>query len=65
VSYQNKFDTLVRLVGFTTEIYYDAWPHERQICHIYIHGSARLNVLESHLLKLVDYVTECVMSKTR
>ena len=23
----------MHLVGFTIEIYYDAWPYERQICH--------------------------------
>jgi len=28
---QNKFETLVHLVGFTIEIYYDAWPYECQI----------------------------------
>ena len=27
----NKFDTLVHLVGFTTEMYYDERPYERQI----------------------------------
>ena len=27
----NKFEILVHLVGFTTEIYYDARPYERQI----------------------------------
>ena len=27
---KNKFDTLVHLVGFTIEIYYDARPYERQ-----------------------------------
>jgi len=26
----NKFDTLMHLVGFTVEIYYDARPYERQ-----------------------------------
>jgi len=29
----NKFEALVHLVGFTTEIHYDARPYERQICH--------------------------------
>jgi len=32
VSFQNKFDALVHLVGFTIEIYHDARPYE---CHIY------------------------------
>ena len=32
VSFQNKFDTLMHLVGFTIEIYYDARPYECQIC---------------------------------
>jgi len=27
----NKFETLVHMVGFTIEIYYDARPYERQI----------------------------------
>jgi len=33
VSFQNKkkIDTLVHLVGFTIEIYYDARPYERQV----------------------------------
>jgi len=29
--FQNKFETSVFLIGFTTEIYYDARPYERQI----------------------------------
>ena len=28
---QNKFETLMHLVGFTIEIYYDTRPYERQI----------------------------------
>jgi len=28
---QNKFETMMHLVGFTVEIYYDALPYERQI----------------------------------
>ena len=28
---KNKFETLVHLVGFTIEIYYDARPYEREI----------------------------------
>jgi len=27
----NKFEKLVHLVGFTIEIYYDAWTYERQM----------------------------------
>jgi len=30
-SKQNKFETLVHLVGFTVEIYYDAQSYERQM----------------------------------
>jgi len=30
-SNKNKFETLMRLVGFSIEIYYDARPYERQI----------------------------------
>jgi len=28
----NKFETLVHLVGFTIEIYYNAWPYEHHNC---------------------------------
>ena len=31
---QNKSETVMHLVGFTIEIYYDAWPYERQNCMI-------------------------------
>jgi len=31
VSFQNKFERLVHLIGFIITIYHDAQPHERKI----------------------------------
>ena len=45
--YSNKINlTLMHLVGFTVEIYYDARPYERQICYL-IHHSLRLPIFEA------------------
>jgi len=34
--FKNKFETLMHLVGFTIEIYYEALPYERQICLLHV-----------------------------
>jgi len=49
---QNKFDTLLHLVGFTIEIYCDARPFERQI-HI------RVLLIHSFLLHIEDQPIFC------
>jgi len=43
---QNKINLrkLVHLVGFTIEIYYDAWPYERHICVL------RISAICKHLV---------------
>jgi len=36
----NKFETLVHLVGFTVDIYYDAWPYEHHCYSKFIFSAA-------------------------
>jgi hypothetical protein len=40
---------MVHLVGFTIEIYYDAWPYERQILDVLSAASRSLGCIPSRL----------------
>jgi len=44
---QNKFETLMHLVGFTIEIYYDTRPYERQIRTLTLFFSEGINISKS------------------
>jgi len=56
-----QFDTMVHLVGFTIEIYYDAWLYEHQICGACT--SAHMDV-KHHLPADMRVIFDCFTSTT-